>query len=81
MVFTAKTTTAIQEFLSDFKNWEQKKHAKQWLICLENIGYYHSIDETALSKGELYPIITNKKPRERKGASLPPSPEPKLNPA
>lgn len=32
------------------------------------MGKYLSIDETALSKGELYTIITNKKARGRKGA-------------
>lgn len=54
--------------MSDFKNWEQKKHAKQWLVFPENIGPYLSIDETALSKGELYTIITNKKAKGKKGA-------------
>ena len=33
-----------------------------------NMGKYLSIDETALSKGELYTIITNKKAKGRKGA-------------
>lgn len=32
------------------------------------MGSYLSIDETALSKGELYTIITNKKARGKKGA-------------
>ena len=32
------------------------------------MGKYLSIDETALSKGELYTIITNKKARGKKGA-------------
>ena len=34
----------------------------------ENIGPYLSIDETALSQGELYTIITNKKAKGKKGA-------------
>jgi transposase len=54
--------------LSGFKEWEQKKHANQWLIFPDNIGSYLSIDETALSKGELYTIITNKKAKGKKGA-------------
>ncbi|GGW31405.1 hypothetical protein GCM10007383_15900 [Arenibacter certesii] len=37
------------------------------LIFPENSGPYLSIDETALSKGELYTIITNKKAKGRKG--------------
>ena len=32
------------------------------------MGPYLSIDETALSKGELYSIITNKKAKGKKGA-------------
>lgn len=57
-----------RDYLSDFKNWEQNKHAKQWLVFPENIGPYLSIDETALSKGELYTIITNKQAKGKKGS-------------
>ncbi|WP_223552194.1 hypothetical protein [Aestuariivivens sp. NBU2969] len=57
-----------RDYLSDFKEWEAKKHAKQWLVFPENMGKYLSIDETALSKGELYTIITNKKAKGNKGA-------------
>ncbi len=34
----------------------------------QNIGPYLSIDETALSRGELYTIITNKQAKGKKGA-------------
>jgi transposase len=57
-----------RDYLSEFKAWEQKPHAKQWLIFPENIGPYLSIDETALSKGELYTIITNKNAKGKKGS-------------
>lgn len=57
-----------RDYLSEFKDWKAKKHAKQWLVFPENMGKYLSIDETALSKGELYTIITNKKARGKKGA-------------
>lgn len=57
-----------KDHLSDFKQWEDKSHAKQWLIYPENMGPYLSIDETALSKGELYTIITNKRAKGKKGA-------------
>uniref|UniRef100_UPI000472BC63 ISAon1 family transposase n=1 Tax=Aquimarina pacifica TaxID=1296415 RepID=UPI000472BC63 len=53
---------------SEFKEWKDKPHAKEWLIFPENMGRYLSIDETALSKGELYTIITNKKAKGKKGA-------------
>lgn len=63
-----KLQRQYKDYLSDFKDWDQKKHAGQWLIFPENIGPYLSIDETALSKGELYTIITNKKARGKKGS-------------
>ncbi|MCM4169695.1 hypothetical protein KCTC52924_02293 [Arenibacter antarcticus] len=58
----------FRDYLSDFKQWKEKSHAKQWLVFPENIGPYLSIDETALSKGELYTIITNKKAKGKKGS-------------
>jgi transposase len=57
-----------KEHLSDFNSWAAKKHAKEWLIFPENIGEYLSIDETSLSQGELYTIVTNKAAKGRKGA-------------
>ncbi len=48
--------------------WKDKPHAKEWLIFPENMGKYLSIDETALSKGELYTIFTNKKAKGKKEA-------------
>ena len=56
-----------KDYLSDFKSWKQKSHAKQWLIFPENIGKRLSIDETSLSNGELYTIVTNKAGKGRKG--------------
>lgn len=57
-----------RDYLSEFKEWKDKPHAKEWLIFPENMGKHLSIDETALSKGELYTIITNKKAKGKKGA-------------
>jgi len=57
-----------KEHLSDFKVWEAKDHACEWLVFPENTGEYLSIDETALSDGELYTIVTNKAAKGKKGA-------------
>ena len=57
-----------KNYLSDFNNWDQKDHSEEWLIFPENIGKKLSIDETSVSNGELYTIITNKKARGKKGA-------------
>jgi len=57
-----------KEHLSDFKNWGEKDHASEWLVFPENTGIYLSIDETSLSDGELYTIVTNKSAKGKKGA-------------
>jgi transposase len=49
-----------KDFLSDFHNWNQKDHADEWMLFADNVGSSLSIDETALSNGELYTIVTNK---------------------
>jgi len=56
-----------KEYLSGYKNWDQKDHAQQWLLFPENIGPHLSLDETSLSKGELYTILTNKAAKGQKG--------------
>lgn len=57
-----------KDHLSNFRNWDQKDHAEEWLIFPENIGNNLSIDEVDVSNGELYTIITNKKAKGQKGA-------------
>lgn len=56
-----------KDFLSDFKAWDQISHAKKWLLFAKNIGKHLSIDETSLSNGELYTILTSKSGKGRKG--------------
>ncbi|MBB3836020.1 transposase [Runella defluvii] len=57
-----------KESQSGFKQWAQKAHAKQWLLYVQNMGTHLSIDETSLSDGELYTILTNKAAKGRKGS-------------
>ena len=54
--------------LSNFSSWKEADHAADWLLFPENMGEYLSIDETSLSQGELYTILTNKSAKGRKGA-------------
>jgi transposase len=56
-----------KEFLSSYKTWDQKEHAQEWILFPNNVGPYLSIDETSLSNGELYTILTNKAGKGRKG--------------
>ncbi len=48
--------------------WNQKSHAKDWLLFADNIGPYLSIDETSLANGELYTILTNKAAKGKQGS-------------
>lgn len=57
-----------RESLSGYFEWEDRDHAAEWLVFPENVGPNMSIDETALSDGELYTILTNKDARGGKGA-------------
>lgn len=57
-----------KEHLSDYSGWDQKDHAEDWLLFPDNIGARLSLDETSLSNGELYTILTNKAAKGQKGA-------------
>jgi transposase len=57
-----------KDHLSEFHTWEQKDHADEWMLFEDNIGPSLSIDETALSNGELYTIVTNKEAKGGKKA-------------
>lgn len=54
--------------LSNFTTWEQKEHSEDWMLFPENIGKHLSMDETSLSRGELYTILTNKESKGKKGS-------------
>jgi len=57
-----------RDYLSDFHHWDQLTHANDWILFEDNLGTHLSLDETALSQGELYTVITNKAAKGRKGA-------------
>jgi transposase len=59
-----------KEYLSNYKTWDQKDHAQQWILFPDNIGPYLSIDETSLSNGELYTVLTNKEGKGKKGTMI-----------
>lgn len=56
-----------KEVLSNFREWEKGVNPKA-LVYPNNFGKWMSIDEVALSKGELYTVITNKDAHGKKGA-------------
>ena len=57
-----------KEHISEYDSWDQKSHASEWMLFAKNVSTRLSIDETALSNGELYTIVTNKEAKGRKGA-------------
>jgi transposase len=57
-----------KDHLSDYREWDQKDHAENWMLFPDNIGSHLSLDETSLSNGELYTILTNKAAKGQKGA-------------
>ncbi len=57
-----------KEHLSEYTDWKEKSHADKWLVFPKNIGPNLSIDETSLSNGELYTVLTNKAAKGQKGA-------------
>lgn len=59
-----------KDHLSDYQSWNQKEHAQDHILYPKNIGYNLCIDETALSKGELYTILLNRDKRGRKGSII-----------
>lgn len=46
------------------------EHAEDYIVFPENIGPYISIDETTISQGELYTVITNKAAKGKKGCLI-----------
>ncbi|WP_206669072.1 transposase [Flavobacterium pectinovorum] len=62
-----KLQRQYKKHLSSFSTWAPREHAHQWIIYPENIGTHLSIDEVALSQGELFTIVTNKEARGKKG--------------
>lgn len=53
--------------LSGFQDWEHRDNAKDGLVFPQNISPRLSIDETCLSHGELYTVVTNKDAHGKKG--------------
>jgi len=55
--------------ISDYKDWDQREHATEWMLFEQNMGTHLSIDETALSNDELYTVVTINPPKAAKALS------------
>ena len=56
-----------KDHISDYQQWDQKYRAHEYVLYKENLGSHLSIDETTLSQGELYTIVTNKAGKGKEG--------------
>lgn len=63
-------TDYYKNHLSDFHSWDQKAHADSYILFPENIGENVSLDETALSNGELVTNVLNKDGHGKKGSVI-----------
>ncbi|HRX01432.1 MAG TPA: transposase [Cyclobacteriaceae bacterium] len=57
-----------KDYLSGYWQWNQLDHAEQWILFEDNMGEKLSIDEVALSEGELYTVVTNTEAHTQKGS-------------
>ena len=48
-----------KDHLSDYEHWDQKVHAKEWILMAKNMGRHLSIDESMYC-GRLYTFVSNK---------------------
>ena len=58
---------SYKETISGFKTWEDADYAEDRVIIPGNMGPHLSIDETCLSTGEVYTILSNKEAHGRRG--------------
>lgn len=54
--------------ISSYRSWNQLAHSHEYLLYPENFGADMSLDETCLSNGDVYTILTNKAAHGGKGA-------------
>ena len=57
-----------KEKISGYRNWDQLDHAGKYILYAENLGPDMSLDETCLSNGDVYTVLTNKAAHGGKGA-------------
>lgn len=57
-----------KEKISDYRSWDQLDHAEEYVLYPENLGQDMSLDETCLSNGDVYTVLTNKAAHGRKGS-------------
>ncbi len=70
MVNGKKLQRQYRNKLCDFNEWKYRYNGCEGVIFPQNVGPNLSIDETSLSHGELYTIVTNKTAKGKKGTVI-----------
>ena len=60
-------TSQYKGFISAYREWDLLDHATEYVLFKQNIGPCLCIDETSLSCGELYTVVTNRAARSGSG--------------
>jgi transposase len=63
-----KLQRQYRNHFSDYQAFKEKHQHKDYILFAQNLNRELSIDETALSNGELYTIVTSKQAKGKKGA-------------
>lgn len=64
----AQLSRQYKHHISDYEQWTQLHHASDYVLYEGNLGERLSMDETCLSQGELYTIVTNKSAQGKQGS-------------
>ncbi|MEG2337400.1 MAG: hypothetical protein RSC04_06650, partial [Bacteroidales bacterium] len=63
-------STQYKHYISGFEYWEPLHHAQEYVVFKKNMGEYLSMDETCLSQGEVYILLTNKAKKGKTGCLM-----------
>lgn len=63
-------SSQYKDYISGYTTWEQRDNADEYVLYKENLGEHISMDETCMSQGELYTIVTNKAAKGGKGSLI-----------
>lgn len=69
MVDGSRLERNYKDVLSDYRRWEQRGHAGEWMLLPQNMGARLSIDETSLCD-DLFTILSNKDGHGGKGTVI-----------
>ncbi|MFR9645248.1 MAG: transposase, partial [Rikenellaceae bacterium] len=58
-----------KEHLSDYREWDQRDHASEWVLLSKNMGTHLSIDES-MHSNDLFTFLSNKDGHGKRGTLI-----------